>query len=106
MANGKKRQIGLNDYAKRGLLPTPRASENENRQTRLTPSQKEGEHGLSLAAVVLDNQLTGPTSQLNPLFVGEMMGFPSDWLVLPFKENEEKDICHLYNHTADGEKRE
>ncbi len=34
------------------LLPTPRASENENRQTRRTPSQEAGRHGKSLAAEV------------------------------------------------------
>ena len=28
---------------------------------------------------------TGTTSQLNPLFVAEMMGFPVDWTVLPFQ---------------------
>lgn len=27
----------------------------------------------------------GKTSQLNPLFVAEMMGFPPDWTVLPFQ---------------------
>lgn len=32
--------------------PTPRASPNENRQTKLTPSQLAGTHGLSLAASV------------------------------------------------------
>ena len=36
------------------LLPTPRASANENRQTRRTPSQEAGEHGLCLAAEVMD----------------------------------------------------
>lgn len=34
------------------LLPTPRASQNENRQTRRTPSQEAGRHGKSLAAEV------------------------------------------------------
>ncbi|MCH0573233.1 hypothetical protein I3F60_29005 [Streptomyces sp. MUM 136J] len=34
------------------LLPTPRASANENRQTRRTPSQEAGTHGKSLAAEV------------------------------------------------------
>jgi hypothetical protein len=28
---------------------------------------------------------TGTTFQLNPLFVAEMMGFPVDWLTLPFQ---------------------
>lgn len=31
------------------LLPTPRASPNENRQTTRTPSQESGKHGLNLA---------------------------------------------------------
>ncbi|MHA5052070.1 hypothetical protein [Streptomyces sp. SD15] len=34
------------------LLPTPRASENENRQTKRTPSQEAGTHGKCLAAEV------------------------------------------------------
>lgn len=34
------------------LLPTPRASPNEDRQTRRTPSQEAGTHGKSLAAEV------------------------------------------------------
>jgi len=31
---------------------------------------------------------TGTTSQLNPLFVTEMMGYPVDWLILPFQSGE------------------
>lgn len=31
------------------------------------------------------SQNGGKTSQLNPLFVAEMMGFPPDWTVLPFQ---------------------
>lgn len=34
------------------LLPTPRASPNEDRQTKRTPSQRAGKHGLSLAAEI------------------------------------------------------
>lgn len=36
------------------LLPTPRASENENRQTKRTPSQEAGTHGKNLAAEVCE----------------------------------------------------
>jgi hypothetical protein len=36
------------------LLPTPRASENENRQTKRTPSQMAGTHGKNLAAEVCE----------------------------------------------------
>jgi hypothetical protein len=31
---------------------------------------------------------TGKTSQLNPLFVLEMMGFNPDWTLLPFLNGE------------------
>lgn len=36
------------------LLPTPRASVNENRQTKRTPSQEAGTHGKNLAAEVCE----------------------------------------------------
>ena len=48
--------------AKMGLLPAPTAQDGKNCQ----PTD-------------------GQTSQLNPLFVQEMMGYPSDWLVSPFQ---------------------
>ncbi|MBB4783472.1 hypothetical protein [Streptomyces rapamycinicus] len=38
--------------ARIALLPTPRASASENRQTKRTPSQEAGTHGKSLAAEV------------------------------------------------------
>lgn len=48
------------------LLPTPRASANENRQTRRTPSQAAGDHGLCLAAEVLELLPGGVTESLLP----------------------------------------
>jgi hypothetical protein len=33
-------------------------------------------------------QTNGKTSQLNPLFVLEMMGFPPNWTELPFLNGE------------------
>ena len=44
-------------------LPTPWASANENRQTKLTPSQMEGTHGLSLNAVVHNILLPTPLAR-------------------------------------------
>lgn len=43
------------------LYPTPRASENENRQTKLTPSQMAGRRGLNLASVA--NLFPTPTAR-------------------------------------------
>ena len=36
------------------------------------------------------NQEAGKTSYLNPRFVAEMMGFPTDWTELPFQNGEPK----------------
>jgi hypothetical protein len=45
--SGKKAHLGLDQAAK--MWPTPRASANENRQTKPTPSQLAGRHGMNLA---------------------------------------------------------
>lgn len=75
------------------LYPTPRASENENRQTKLTPSQMAGRRGLNLASVV--NLFPTPTANrrdglqshgvnviqgaLNPEWVELLIGYPPGW---------------------------
>jgi hypothetical protein len=90
--------------------PPTRASENENRQTKATPSQLAGKHGWSLGAAV--NHLwatptvndaqnaTAPPSQsernsealavqsgatvafaLSPAWVSALMGFPAGWTI-------------------------
>lgn len=60
----------LNDEVQ--MWPTPRSSPNENRQTKLTPSQQAGTHGKGLAAEA--------GGQLNADWVSLLMGFPKDWL--------------------------
>lgn len=47
---GHAAQGGMNLRHVVSLLPTPRASANENRQTKRTPSQEAGTHGKCLAA--------------------------------------------------------
>ena len=39
---------------------------------------------------MLPKEEAGTTSQLNPPFVAEMMGFPTDWTILPFLSGETK----------------
>jgi hypothetical protein len=89
-----------------GLLPTPRASPNENRQTKPTPSQLAGRHGMNLATAVhltKDGLWTTPCADdtghrkdsyeqggialstqaggsLNPAWVCWLMGFPPGWV--------------------------
>jgi hypothetical protein len=49
---GHATQCGMNLRHVVSLLPTPRASAQENRQTKRSPSQMAGKHGLNLAAEV------------------------------------------------------
>ncbi len=61
--DGKARQFSPLDYAIwKGLIPTPTAMDSTN--------------------------ANGKTSQLNPRFVAEMMGFPPNWTELPFLNGE------------------
>jgi hypothetical protein len=73
--NGNGFGASLNELVKRGLLPTPQATDHK----RGTKNEHQQSVGRSLG-------LTG--SQLNPLFVSEMMGFPPDWSVLPFQSGD------------------
>lgn len=64
--------------------PTPRSSPNENRTTKPTPSQEMGRHGLYLAGEVNRHEPDAPYRQgeggnLNPVWVGCLMGFPMGW---------------------------
>jgi hypothetical protein len=72
------------------LLPTPRAND-MNHSTRIEqPSFQHRFHRDYMAEVVIasTNPKHGQTSQLNPRFVAEMMGFPSDWTESPFQSGE------------------
>jgi hypothetical protein len=105
-----------------GLLPTPSTTDNGSPLTKaqkekfLANREKKGLKAIPSALNQLrqdDNpakntgkrnqdslqkrafQTTGKTSQLNPLFVAEMMGFPPNWTVLPFQSgemNQSKDM--------------
>lgn len=76
--------------ARKGLLPTPCASE----VTKFTKKlNSKSQMGKSLTAMACNNMIpvpsskkvtAGKTSQLNPLYVEEMMGFPLMWTTLPF----------------------
>lgn len=80
------RQQGLPELCHR-LMPTPTAMDSSEATARMKSSQvKDGSmHSVTLArAVQSQDSKDGRTSQLNPLFVGEMMGFPLTWLISPF----------------------
>lgn len=68
-----------------GLYPTPRASANENRTTKIPPSQLDGRHGLYLSSVAIGMEPAGSSATtensgaLNPAFVCWLMGFRPEW---------------------------
>ena len=68
------------------LLPTLTAS---CHNAGTTANRKDGTSRESELNHLIARQV-GQTSQLNPLFVEEMMGFPSDWLVSPFQSGGQK----------------
>ena len=73
-----------------GLLCTPTAQ-----SSRGNTNDARGKGNLTDQIAELIQQETGKPSQINPLFVGEMMGFPENWTVLPFhsgKQNQLKDL--------------
>ncbi len=80
--------MGLTARALNGMLPTPRANGQEGYETRARrKGHKTAMSYLESAVEYLTTDFhrsSGGTSQLSPLFVAEMMGFPLTYLVLPF----------------------
>jgi len=84
--NGANRPNGLMDYFDfNNMLPTPIAQEHDK------VTGKENQDSLTKRA----REMTGKTSQLSPLFVEEMMGFPKNWTASPFQSGEENQSKHM-----------
>lgn len=64
------------------LLPTPKAQDCRHAM------RDRGKSNLGEEMSELAYRQTGQTSQLNPLFVAEMMGFLVNWSVSPFRDGE------------------
>jgi hypothetical protein len=77
--NGTDGSVGLARLGKLGLLPTPTAADHPGKNTGKMNQD-------SIPKRIRDSG--GQTSQLNPLFVEEMMGFPENWTLLPFLNGE------------------
>jgi hypothetical protein len=87
----------------RGLLPTPSVSDTEGapkrrdqisqgangnwRRTSDNTGIRFGAKLNDIAPILAES--TGKTSQLNPRFVAEMMGYPVNWTELPFQSGEQ-----------------
>lgn len=85
----------LNDLAVWGMLPTPATRDYKGART----TEALEASGRSETNSLPDRfHQPGKTSQLNPRFVEEMMGFPPDWTLLPFLRDE-----HRGSHGAPSE---
>lgn len=74
---------GLTALAVNGLLLTPKVQDCRHAK------RDRGKSNLGEEMSELVYRQTGETSQLNPLFVEEMMGFPTGWILTPFlKESQ------------------
>jgi len=83
---GASRPNGLMDFLDfNQMLPTPTTRDANGIEH--SPSQK-NKSRLAPDIATMYEQTHGKTSQLNPRFVLEMMGFPPDWTELPFQSGE------------------
>lgn len=80
---GSMHSVTLTRAMAMGMLPTPNASHFNAR------GNQPNWDGSDLVSTMhkMTNQ-TGSTSHLSPQFVLEMMGFPTDWTLLPFLNGE------------------
>jgi len=82
---GSMHSVTLSRWA--NMLPTPTStSDMKGGCTRI--NEKRQNDTLAHAMHAATNGKPGTTSQLNPPFVLEMMGFPPDWTALPFLSGE------------------
>lgn len=70
--------VNLSDVLASGLLPTVKA---QDRQHAL---HDRGKSNLGEEIAEMFGDGTSQNTQLSPLFVAEMMGFPIDWTLAPF----------------------
>lgn len=89
-------QLTLPQAIVNGMLPTPTSTDYKGAYSPEAMVSKDGiDRSHLLRNVYIHTEHSwkdkdGKTSQLNPLFVAEMMSFPPDYTVLPFLNGERK----------------
>ena len=92
MQEGGSHGVSLHHLASHVMLPTPIAGNARNGASSMENGRmkRKLDQGWTIdlqdlaSTGLLGGSRTGNDSQLNPQFVAEMMGFPVDWLELPF----------------------
>lgn len=70
--------------ARMRLLPTPTANDSQNNSLPKSQAIRIGGLEKEVMTILPEIDNTGKNFRLNPQYVAEMMGFPTDWTVLPF----------------------
>lgn len=81
--NGALRPNGLTDFLDFHYLLTPMAADGMRANMKMQALKNHNKEKANLSEQIA-HKIGGGTSQLNPLFVEEMMGFPLMWTALPF----------------------
>jgi len=92
---GKTRAMYLENFLAMGWLPTPVVSDMNAGRRGNAPRDGHNPMTNSLKDSVNFIEQTSTCSHLNPQFVAEMMGFPTNWTELPFligEKNQSKDM--------------
>jgi len=75
----------------KGILPTPTATDWKGAYPPTSiHKNKAREHMMRNAYQYTNTEYNSKSSQLNPRFVAEMMGFPPTWTELPFLNGDKK----------------
>jgi hypothetical protein len=85
---GVNLQLTLPQLIKNQMLPTPTASDKNAGRRGNAPREGHNPMTNSLKDAINYQEQTSKCSQLAPQFVMEMMGFPTDWTLLPFLNGE------------------
>jgi hypothetical protein len=86
--NGIDGSVGLARLGIMGMLPTPTAQCEKGGRAGIKPRKGHNPLTNNLGDTMNYIEQTGKSSQLNPRFVLEMMGFPANWTELPFQSGE------------------
>jgi hypothetical protein len=82
-------QMPLKQMARLQMLPTPTATDCKGAYPPTSINNNEArKHMLRNVYQHIETPYHSKNSQLNPLFVEEMMGFPENWTALPFLSGE------------------
>lgn len=86
LKTGSMHSVTLSRALSMGILPTPTANDMKNKTLPISQLKR---NDSIVKRILIADSTVGRDSQLNPRFVLEMMGFPSNWTELPFLNGDQ-----------------